>query len=257
MSIRAHGEASALVALDEIICWTESAEIIVSAHTFEGRETPIVAGWDEILEEIGDKHAALVSLKESTFFHPYSGTGAKYESLLVELDGNLQRLKSIQPKWIYLESYFILGTCPVERLRFDDVDFSFRSFMIKTKADPRILHFADNDIKSLLARLIEDLDICHKALKVFLENKRFVLPRLYFLGDENLMQILAPHAPFQMKQVHLKSLFQAIYSVTLDSDDTEIVCIRSEEGETVPLQQVRSAPLKHEIGSFFPETRKP
>ena len=88
-----------------------------------------------------------------------------------------------------------------------------------------------------------------KCLEAYLESKRVVFPRFYFLSNEELLEILAqtrnPHAV----QPHLRKCFDAIsklefgvagkavpgQEVKLTSD---IIAMLSPEGERVPLGKV-------------------
>lgn len=57
--------------------------------------------------------------------------------------------------------------------------------------------------------------------------------RFYFLGDDDLLEILGqPNNP-EIIQAHLKKLFAGIHSVTLNENTIE--GINSVEGEVVPL----------------------
>ena len=38
--------------------------------------------------------------------------------------------------------------------------------------------------------MLQQLDICQKALSNFLEDKRSAFPRFYFIGDDDLLEVL-------------------------------------------------------------------
>lgn len=71
----------------------------------------------------------------------------------------------------------------------------------------------------------------------FLEVKRSKFPRFYFLGDEDLLEILAQTQNPAVIQLHLKKLFAAIHTVGFSADNSFIVELFSAEKERVPLTQ--------------------
>lgn len=58
---------------------------------------------------------------------------------------------------------------------------------------------------------------CQRALNAFLEEKRHLFPRFYFIGDDDLLEILGQAANPTVIQNHLRKLFQAIHSVKLNA----------------------------------------
>lgn len=53
--------------------------------------------------------------------------------------------------------------------------------------------------------------------------KRSKFPRFYFLGDEDLLEILAQTQNPAVIQLHMKKLFAAIHSVGFTADNKEII----------------------------------
>ena len=74
-------------------------------------------------------------------------------------------------------------------------------------------------------------------LYFFLQDKRSKFARFYFLGDEDLLDIVgqAVKKP-EIIQPHLKKLFAGINSVIFSNDGRYITAIQSLEGELVPLK---------------------
>ncbi len=91
-------------------------------------------------------------------------------------------------------------------------------------------------IKSILNTMLERLGRCQKSLNEFLEEKRSSFPRFYFIGDDDLLQILGQASKPAVIQTHLKKLFAGINNVNFDADNKHIVTMNSLEGEVVPLR---------------------
>jgi len=73
-----------------------------------------------------------------------------------------------------------------------------------------------------------------------LEEKRSRFPRFYFIGDDDLLEILGQATNPLVIQSHLKKLFAGIFKVDFNKDNTAIVAMKSSAGEVVEL----SAPVK-------------
>lgn len=70
--------------------------------------------------------------------------------------------------------------------------------------------------RRLLEKLLEGRDqlvLVQKGLTNYLETKRSVFPRFYFLSDDELLEILADSKNPLAVQPHLKKCFENIYKV--------------------------------------------
>lgn len=114
---RAQGEVTIREAMQELVAWSQTAELKLTERVEGGRRTMLIRDWKELMLELGDKQSLLASLKESQFFKAFADQGATYESKLVALDQYLQMLNSIQRKWVYLEPIFARGSLPSEQAR--------------------------------------------------------------------------------------------------------------------------------------------
>ena len=88
-----------------------------------------------------------------------------------------------------------------------------------------------------LTSLLDQLERCQKALSDFLEQKRKAFPRFYFIGDDDLLEILGQAKNPAVIQSHLKKLFAGIFSVKFSEGDASIIAMCSLEGEVVPLAE--------------------
>lgn len=90
----------------------------------------------------------------------------------------------------------------------------------------------------VLKKQNEDLERIQKKLELYVESKREIFPRFYFLSFEDLIQILSNSENKDVISLHLKTLFDGI--VALEFKDDVIINIFSKEKESVPL----SKPIK-------------
>ena len=92
-----------------------------------------------------------------------------------------------------------------------------------------------------------------------LQDKRSKFARFYFLGDEDLLDIVGQAATRpSVVQPHLKKLFAGIHSVLFSNDHRHIVAIASLEGERVELKtpiSVASEEVEIWLNRLVNETR--
>lgn len=94
------------------------------------------------------------------------------------------------------------------------------------------------------------LDLCQKALYQFLEDKRLAFPRFYFVGDDDLLELLAQPKHVPTVQQHLHKLFAGVFAwyrhtacattattgvASVEVVDGCVVHVCSAEGEVLPL----------------------
>ena len=66
----------------------------------------------------------------------------------------------------------------------------------------------------------------------YLEEKRLVFPRFYFLANEDLLMILAQTKDPQLVQPHMDKCFEGIYRIMFNEKE-EVYGMISSEGENV------------------------
>eukprot|EP00727_Mastigamoeba_balamuthi_P008574 m51a1_g4339 putative cytoplasmic dynein 2 heavy chain 1 isoform x1 (4695) ;mRNA; f:164362-180818 len=235
---RANGEVTIREAIEELKAWGADTRFTLTDHEEAGRVTPLIKEWKEIITAIGDNQALLNSLKDSPYFRPFADEARQWEHRLASLDKNVRSLNIVQRKWLYLEPIFTRGALPQEEARFKSIDCRFVEIMKDVERNPKVVLIADTPgMGDTLAMLQEQLDRCQNALSAFLEEKRSKFARFYFLGDDDLLEILGQSRNPAVIQTHLKKLFQGINRVEFSGDGKLITAMRSIAGEVVPLEQ--------------------
>ena len=106
--------------------------------------------------------------------------------------------------------------------------------MKKVYKSPFVLDIlAIQGIQKSLERLAESLTKIQKALGEYLERERASFPRFYFVGDEDLLEIIGNSKDILRIMKHLKKMFAGIATLILDDDVTQIEGMASREGEIV------------------------
>lgn len=241
LQARALGEVQIREAMHELRAWELSAELKFLTQEESGRAIPLIKEWKDLFLEIGDKQSLLGSLKESPFFKAFSDVGLALEAKMTALDYILHTLNAIQRKWVYLEPIFARGALPAEEARFRRVDENFKDIMHTVVKDPKLFYLADEQyfpkLSDNLRHMLDQLERCQKALTEFLEAKRSSMPRFYFIGDDDLLEILGQAKNPAVIQSHLKKLFQGIHKVKFDANHKNITAMLSSANEVVDLEK--------------------
>ncbi|TPX70937.1 hypothetical protein SpCBS45565_g01524 [Spizellomyces sp. 'palustris'] len=236
---RAQGEITIREAIQELDMWGAGAMFALTEYQdATDISVQLIKDWKETLTQVGDNQSLLQSLKDSPYYKYFADKGAIWEKKLVELDEYLRNLNTIQRKWVYLEPIFSRGALPNEQHRFSRIDNDFRSVMASIAKDARVVSILSYpSIKDVLNTLVDQLERCQKALNEFLEQKRAKFARFYFIGDEDLLEILGQAKNPNVIQAHLKKLFAGVHTVQFDDSMKAIVAMRSIDGEVVSLHK--------------------
>ena len=63
--------------------------------------------------------------------------------------------------------------------------------------------------------------------------------RFYFVGDEDLLEIIGNTKNIPRLQKHFKKMFAGVTQILLDDDDNQVLGLASKEGEEVGKDQGR------------------
>ncbi|KAI4889837.1 hypothetical protein NFI96_027314, partial [Prochilodus magdalenae] len=238
LNSRAHAEVSIREALRELELWGAGACFsLLEYRDSSGAQLSLIRDWREVFSQVGDNRCLLQSLKDSPYYQRFHDKVSLWETRLADLDDFLHSLNAIQRKWVYLEPIFGRGALPREQARFQRVDQDFRAIMSDVQRDSRVTSLTVRaGMRNTLVTLQDQLQRCQKSLNDFLEEKRSAFPRFYFIGDDDLLEILGQATNPTVIQTHLKKLFAGIHAVDFDSGCSRITAMRSLEGETVPLR---------------------
>jgi len=233
---KAQGEVTIREAIHELSVWCESTEFVLTDYESNGRTTQLIKEWKDVMTQVSDHQSLIMSLKESRYFQSFSDQIEQFEKRFGGIDDHLAKLNIIQRKWVYLEPIFMRGALPQEQGRFTRVDEEYRSIALGIGSDPKVMSLTEiQGLKDTLETILNQLEMCQKALNDYLEEKRQKFSRFYFIGDDDLLEILGQAQNAVVIQSHLKKLFSGIHKVEFNKDNTQIKSMISSHGEYVPL----------------------
>lgn len=205
----------------------------------------IIRGWDEIFAKLEEHLNSLSSMKQSPYYRVFAEQAAAWEDKLTRIRGILDFWIDVQRRWVYLEGIFfgsadIKQQLPKEFARFQSIDNEFTSTMKRVAHNPLIVEVANiPNLYHSLERQQEMMGNVQRALGEYLERQRSAFPRFYFVGDEDLLEMIgSSKEPLQIQR-HLSKMFAGIVSLEMDpqSNNSTIVGMVSREGEVVKFKQ--------------------
>uniref|UniRef100_A0A9J7YNX9 Dynein axonemal heavy chain 2 n=1 Tax=Cyprinus carpio carpio TaxID=630221 RepID=A0A9J7YNX9_CYPCA len=139
-------------------------------------------------------------------------------SLVLEV---IEMILTVQRQWMYLENIFLADDIRKQLVRetaeFDDVNSSWKIIMDRLDKDKNALR--GTHYPGLLEKLSEmntKLEEIQKSLDMYLETKRQIFPRFYFLSNDDLLEILGQSRNPEAVQPHLKKCFDNIKSLRIN-----------------------------------------
>ena len=205
----------------------------------------LIKGWDDLFSALDEDLNNLSSMKMSQYYKTFEEEIAQWDTKLQKIKITLELWVDVQRKWVYLEGIF-MGSSDIKEMlsneytRFKGIDNDFISLMKKVSAKPNLLEVMNiPGLEKTLERLLELLDLVKKALGDYLETQRSVFARFYFVGDEDLLEIMGNSKDVAIVQRHFTKMYAGITS--LKSEKVEgndlVLKMASREGEVVDFKR--------------------
>ncbi|XP_016058014.1 PREDICTED: dynein heavy chain 6, axonemal [Miniopterus natalensis] len=212
------GQASGEAALETILKKVEDSwkttEFVVLPHR-DTKDVFILGGTDDIQVLLDDSTINVATIASSRYVGPLKTRVDDWQKQLALFNQTLEEWLNCQRNWLYLESIFnapdIQRQLPAEAKMFLQVDKSWKEIMRKVNRLPNALRAATQP--GLLETFQNNnalLDQIQKCLEAYLESKRVIFPRFYFLSNDELLEILAQTRNPQAVQPHLRKCFDSI-----------------------------------------------
>ena len=199
----------------------------------------IIRGWDDLFNKVKEHINSITAMKLSPYYKEFEEDALSWEEKLNRINGLFDVWIDVQRRWVYLEGIFsgssdIQALLPVETSRFQSISSEFLTLMKKVSKSPMVMDVLNiPGVQRSLERLADLLGKIQKALGEYLERERSSFPRFYFVGDEDLLEIIGNSKNIPRLQKHFKKMFAGVSSIILNEDYTSVLGLSSKEGEEV------------------------
>ncbi|CAH0758045.1 unnamed protein product [Diatraea saccharalis] len=199
----------------------------------------IIRGWDDLFNKVKEHINSVAAMKLSPYYKVFEEEALTWEEKLNRINALFDVWIDVQRRWVYLEGIFsgsadIKTLLPVETSRFQSISSEFLGLMKKVSKSPMVMDVLNiPGVQRSLERLADLLGKIQKALGEYLERERSSFPRFYFVGDEDLLEIIGNSKNIARLQKHFKKMFAGVAAIILNEDNTVINGIASREGEEV------------------------
>ena len=199
----------------------------------------IIRGWDDLFNKVKEHINSVTAMKLSPYYRVFEEDALTWEEKLNRINALFDVWIDVQRRWVYLEGIFsgsddIKALLPVETSRFASISTEFLTLMKKVSKSPMVMDVLNiQGVQRSLERLADLLGKIQKALGEYLERERSSFPRFYFVGDEDLLEIIGNSKNVPRLQKHFKKMFAGVAAIILNEENTIVTGIASREGEEV------------------------
>jgi len=197
---------------------------IFTFQDWKTRGVPILRAVVPIIEELEESQMQCQTMLTMRHVKPFKEEVSGMLTRLSDTSETLERWLKVQQLWCSLESVFTGGDIakqmPVEAKKFVKLDKDWAKLMAKAKETELVIDCCENEqLRTLLPVMYEELERCQKALDGYLEQKRGKFPRFYFVSNPVLLQILSQGSDPMAIQPYYQTVFDAIVQVIHDETD--------------------------------------
>ncbi|KAF7869712.1 hypothetical protein EAF04_004496 [Stromatinia cepivora] len=202
----------------------------------------LIRGWDDLFAKCSENLNSLQAMRHSPYYKEFEEEAASWEDKLNRVHVLFDVWIDVQRQWVYLEGVFtgnadIKHLLPIESSRFQNINSEFFAVMKKVYKQPFVLDVLNiSGVQKSLERLAELLNKIQKALGEYLERERVSFPRFYFVGDEDLLEIIGNSNDTLRIAKHFKKMFAGLSGLIMDEEHV-ISGFTSKEGEEVRLKK--------------------
>eukprot|EP00112_Aurelia_sp_Birch-Aquarium-sp1_P023013 Seg670.8 transcript_id=Seg670.8/GoldUCD/mRNA.D3Y31 product="Cytoplasmic dynein 1 heavy chain 1" protein_id=Seg670.8/GoldUCD/D3Y31 len=199
----------------------------------------LIKGWDDLFEKVKEHINSVSAMKLSPYYKVFEEDAVQWEDKLNRILTLFDVWIDVQRRWVYLDGIFsgsgdIQHLLPIETQRFHSISTEFLALMKKVAKSPLVMDVLNIPaVQRSLERLADLLGKIQKALGEYLERERASFPRFYFVGDEDLLEIIGNSKNVSRLQKHFKKMFAGVTSIIIDEEKALITGICSKEGEEV------------------------
>jgi len=203
----------------------------------------LIKGWDDMFTALDEHINSFQSMSNSPYYNQFKDDIEPWKDKLEQIRLIFNEWVDVQRKWVYLEGIFfgsadIMNELASDYNKFKSIDEEFTGLMKKVANKPMVLEVINiPSIKSILEEKLKTaLERIQKALYNFLEKQRQNFARFYFIGDEDLLEIIGNSKDVNKITRHFNKMFAGMNSL-ISEDGDELTGMVSREFEEVKFEK--------------------
>jgi len=191
------GEARGEMILEDFIrttkdCWAKYELELIRYQN----KCRLIKGWEDLFAQIDEHINNIASMKMSPYYKVFEEEILPWDDKLNKIRLTFDTWIDVQRRYVYLEGIFF-GSADIKSMlttefnKFRGIDNEFTSLMKKVTQKPIVLEVMSiQNLQQNLERFSDMLGKIQKALGDYLEKQRQSFARFYFMGDEDLLEII-------------------------------------------------------------------
>ncbi|XP_048524356.1 dynein axonemal heavy chain 2 [Dendroctonus ponderosae] len=198
---------------------------------------------EECFQALEDNILQLSTMKSTRFVEPFTKIVDYWERTLSYIMETMEIALQVQRQWLYLENIFlgedIRKQLPKESEDFDQLTEDWRNISTRlyfSKTALKATHYKPPPyLFNKLNKMNDKLDLMQRALERYLETKRHIFPRFYFISNDDMLEILGNSKKPELVQPHLKKLFDNLTKIKIQKNQginkQECIGMLADDGE--------------------------
>ncbi|XP_056223855.1 dynein heavy chain domain-containing protein 1 [Seriola aureovittata] len=191
-----------------------------------------IIGLELLFAEIENDLMTLSTMLKSPYSFEFRRQMENWVQSLQELEELLDLFERYQQIWGFLTKMFNETFFSVQRVdllqRFQPVDETFKEIICTVTTDPHVLNFVNskktndkyygNSLCQILIDGLSSMDAISNQMVDLLDALREQFPRLWFLSDREVIQLLSFHPTPFMLQPLVRKCFKGVHWLEVDSE---------------------------------------
>jgi len=235
--------------LEKIVDIWEHMECTYDKNT--ALDTYMLGPIDEIVEILEENNNILQGMLFNRFVEYFQEKVNRWQHNLGQVDACIVKWMEVQKQWSNLYPIFMLSEdiktqLPDDAANFANCDELFRALMDKARHYTNIIELCTTDVirkamgrkdslEQMLLIMEGILEQCEKALADYLETKKKIFPRFYFVSGPDLVDILSKGSDPPSVLVHISKIVDSLDTFVMEGESKTTSQMVSREGEEVSL----------------------
>lgn len=179
---------------------------------------------EDLIEKLEENQVQIQNMATSKYISFFEKEIKEWVRKLSMADMIIMTWSEVQRKYIYLKKIFsgskdIRKQLPLDSERFIRTNDAFHEIREIILSEPNVLVVTDrSELHLQMEEILSELILCEKALNNYLETKRLVYPRFYFISSIDLLDVLSNSNDPTIVGRHLPKLYDSIRRLKYKDD---------------------------------------